>query len=139
LATRTSGAKSDNYLDLVRRFPLRPIRSDKELDAAICVMDSLIDQDDLSDGAKDYLDVLGDLVADYEDEHYPIMPASDADMLRHLLEAKGVTQADVARETGIAESTISEVLAGRRKLNRSHIGKLAHYFNVGPGVFVFEP
>ena len=39
-----------------------------------------------------YLDALSDLVAAYEDEHYPIEPASDADMLRHLMEAKGVTQ-----------------------------------------------
>jgi HTH-type transcriptional regulator/antitoxin HigA len=40
-------------------------------------------------------------------------PVADADLLRHLIEAKGVSQADVARETGIAESTISEVLGGQ--------------------------
>jgi HTH-type transcriptional regulator / antitoxin HigA len=44
-------------------------------------------------------------------EAYPIAPASDADMLRHLMEAKGVTQADVHRDTGQAKSSISEVLA----------------------------
>ena len=44
-----------------------------------------------------------------------------------LIEAKGVTQAQTAKEAGIAESTISEVLAGKRKLNRTQIGKLARY------------
>jgi HTH-type transcriptional regulator/antitoxin HigA len=52
-------------------------------------------------------------------------------MLRFLIWQKGVTRA------GIAESTISEVLAGKRKLNRTQIGKLARYFHVAPGAFAF--
>ena len=55
--------------------------------------------------------------------------------LRLLIEAKGVTQAQAAKEAGIAESTVSEVLAGKRKLNRTQIGKLTRYFHVGPGAF----
>ena len=56
---------------------------------------------------------LSDLAAAYEDEHYRIEPASDAEMLRHLMEAKGVTQIQLHRSTKIARSTISEVLAGQ--------------------------
>ena len=41
------------------------------------------------------------------------------------------------KQTRIAESTISEVLAGKRKLNRTQIGKLARYFHVEPGAFAF--
>ena len=64
-------------------------------------------------------------------------PVSDAEMLRHLIEAKGVSQTEISAATGIADSTISEVLKGKRSLNRSHIGKLARYFNVSPDVFAF--
>ena len=64
-------------------------------------------------------------------------PVSDAEMLRHLIEAKGVSQTEISSATGIADSTISEILKGRRSLNRSHIGKLARYFNVSPDVFAF--
>ncbi len=56
-------------------------------------------------------------------------------MLRHLIESKGVTQAQVANDCRIAESTISAVLAGTRKLTRSHITKLTRYFHVEPSVF----
>ena len=59
-------------------------------------------------------------------------------MLRLLIEAKEVSQAKVAKDTRIAESTISEVLAGKRKLNRAQIGKLARYFKVSPAAFAFE-
>ena len=133
----TYGKAEDRYLELVRRFPLRPLRTDADLDAAVAVIDALVDQDRLSAPEQDYLDVLSDLVEAYEAEAVPIRPAADADMLRFLIEQKGVTQAEVAKKSGIAESTISEVLAGKRKLNRAQIGKLARYFHVPPGAFAF--
>ncbi len=136
--TRKVGDRRDPYLELIRRFPLRPIRSDDELDQAIEVVDELIDRDDLDPSEKDYLDVLSDLIERYESEIHPIEPVSDAEMLAHLIEAKGITQVKLARETQIAESTISEVLAGKRILNRFQIGRLARYFNVGPMVFRFK-
>ena len=67
----------------------------------------------------------------------PLNPVSDADMLRSLIESRRESQSEVAKATRIAESTISEVLSGKRKLNRTQIGKLARYFHVSPGVFEF--
>jgi HTH-type transcriptional regulator/antitoxin HigA len=131
------GKGRDRYLDLIQRFPLRPLRSDADLDAAIAVIDSLIDQDKRSAAEEDYLDVISDLVIAYEDKTIPIEEPDDAEMLRLLIEAKGITQVEVAKKTRIAESTISEVLAGKRKLNRAQIGKLARYFKVSPAAFAF--
>lgn len=136
-AARTGRGK-DRYFALVRQFPLRPIRSEAELDRAIEMINSLIDRDSLDSDEDDYLDVLSDLVHRYESEEYPMPPVPDKDMLTHLIEAKQVTQAQVASATGIAESTISEVLSGKRGLNRHHIGLLSRYFNVSPAVFAFE-
>ncbi len=86
--------------------------------------------DRLDYGEETYLDALSDLVAAYEDEHHAIAPASDADMLRHLMETRDVAQAQVHRETGIAKSTLSEILAGRKPFSRRTIRKLADYFQV---------
>ncbi len=132
------GKTKDPYLALVGRFPLRPIRSNKELDAAVQMVDSLLDRKKLSSEEEDYLEVLGDLIERYETEEHPVAPVSDAQMLRHLIEAKGVSQTQVSSATGgIADSTISEVLKEKRSLNRNHIGSLARYFNVSPNVFAF--
>jgi HTH-type transcriptional regulator/antitoxin HigA len=132
------GRREDRYLELVRRFPLRPLRTDTDLDAAISVVDELLDQDGLSDAEQDYLDVLSDQIEAYETDAVPIRPVGDAELLRFLIESRGTTQAAVSKEAGIAESTVSEVLAGKRRLNRSQIGKLARYFHVEPGAFVAE-
>jgi HTH-type transcriptional regulator/antitoxin HigA len=126
----------DRYLELVQRFPLRPLRSDADLDRAIAVINSLIDRDRLGPDEEDYLDVLGDLVEKYEDKHHPMPPLADAEMLRYLIESRDVPQVLVAAGTGLAESTISEVLAGKRKLNRRHIEALAQFFHVKPAVFL---
>jgi HTH-type transcriptional regulator / antitoxin HigA len=122
------------YIDLVKAFPLTSIRTERQLDAAQTVMDRLLSKVRLHRGERMYLDALSDLVMRYEDEHYPIEPVSDAAMLQHLLEAKGVTQSQVHKDTGIALSLLSEVLSGKRKFSKSMIGKLAEYFHVDKGL-----
>jgi HTH-type transcriptional regulator / antitoxin HigA len=128
------GTSRDSYLGLVSVFPLASIKSDEHLAAAQKVMDRLLAKGKLDGGEEMYLDALSDLVAAYEDTHHPIEPASDADMLRHLMEAKGVTQAQLSRETKIPKSTISEVLSGKKPFSRQMIRKLADYFGVDVSV-----
>jgi HTH-type transcriptional regulator / antitoxin HigA len=133
MVTKTSqfkGKVRDDYLELVLKFPLASLRSEKQFQNAQSVIDQLLVKGKLSVGEDMYLDALSDLVASYEDVHYPIEPASDADMLRHLMDAKGVTQAELHRHTGLAKSSISEVLANRKPFSRQMIHKLADYFNV---------
>ncbi len=130
--------ENDGYLKLVKAFPLRPIRSESELDRAIEVIDSLCARDDLDQGQEDYLDVLGDLVHKYESEYDPIEPVPDADLVRFLLDSNSMTQTELAQRSGVAESTISEILAGRRKLSRRHITVLSRVFHVSPAVFFSE-
>ncbi|MBX3398744.1 MAG: helix-turn-helix domain-containing protein [Gemmataceae bacterium] len=132
------GKTEDRYLDLVRRFPLRPLRSEADLDAAVAMVDELLDRDTLSRPEQDYLDVLADLVEAYEAEAVPMRPASDAELLRFLLQNKGVTQSEAAAKSGLAESVVSEILSGKRKLNRTQIGKLSRYFHVEPGAFLSD-
>ncbi len=129
------GGTDPAYLALIRRFPLRPIRSDTELDAASEVVDDLTDRDDLSPSESDYLDVLGDLVEKYEDEHVEMPHVSDATMLRSLMDEVGVKQVDVVRGTGISKTVLSLVLNGKRDLTREHIGVVSKYFGVNPSSF----
>ena len=128
------GRDRDSYLELVLAFPLASIKSEEHLEAAQEVMDRLLAKGELDHGEEMYLDALSGLVAAYKDAPHAIEPASDADMLRHLMEAKGVSQMQLSRDTGIAKSTISEVLAGKRPFSRQMIRKLADYFKVDVSV-----
>lgn len=133
----STGFDQNAYLGLVATLPLRPIRSVRDLDRAAKMIDSLLDRPKLTKAERDYLDVLTDLVEKYESQVYPAEPASDAEMLAHLLDARGISQTELAAGVGIAGSTISEVLHGKRKLRREHVGRLAAFFGVSPAVFGF--
>jgi HTH-type transcriptional regulator / antitoxin HigA len=141
MATKTRRAARplpDSYLALIEEFPLRPIRSEAELDRAIAMVVALSDRSRLSKDEHDYLLVLAGLIEIFEDTHQPITAVAGVAMLRSLIEFKGVTQAQVAARTGIAESTLSEILAGKRKLAAKHITALAKYFNVDPALLLLD-
>ena len=135
--TTLYGEMQETYLALIRTFPLRPLRSEAELDEAMAILDALVDKDTLTAAEADYLAVLSDLVEQYEADAHPMPPASDAELLQHLLEAQSVTPREVAQATGMDVATLAAVLAGTRHLTREQIGQLARYFQVSPSVFVF--
>jgi HTH-type transcriptional regulator/antitoxin HigA len=131
----TNRVVENGYFELVRRFPLRPIRSKKELDGATAVIDDLISRT-LSPEEGDYLDVLSDLVEKYESEHYAIPDANPIQVLQFFIEDRQTSQRAVATGSGIAVSTMSQILSGQRPMNLDHMQKLASYFGVDVAVFL---
>ncbi|MBM3225887.1 MAG: hypothetical protein FJZ47_19115 [Candidatus Tectomicrobia bacterium] len=81
------GEMQDTYLALIHAFPLRPLRSEGELDEAMDVLDTLVGKETLTTAEADYLAVLSDLVEQYEADFHPVPAASDAELLQHMLEA----------------------------------------------------
>ena len=81
---------------------------------------------------EDDLDVFGTLIEPYEETHCPMGKVSGVDMLVPLMEARGVTQTLVSQGAAIPLSTVSEILAGKRKLNVRHIAALSAILQGGP-------
>ncbi len=125
----------DTYFALVKAYPLIHIRDHAHLDDAQVRIDNLL-RADLDEGAQEYLDALTDLVEVYEDEHVSIPKVSPEGVLRGLMEANRLSQPDLAKQAGIAQSTISAVLNGKRSLTSGHVQKLAKLFGVSPAVFM---
>lgn len=65
-------AINDQYLQLLIKFPPRPIKSEEDFEQIQAIIDSLIDQENLTIEEQDYLNVLGSLVRDYEDLYHQI-------------------------------------------------------------------
>jgi len=125
-------------LKLIRRFPLRPLRYDADLEGATEIAEALDFRDDLASDERDYLDVLIALIERFEDEHYPIPDVAGPEALKSLIEFRGVSQSEVARGAGIADSVLSEILRGKRQMGLKTIAALAGYFRVEPGLFIPE-
>jgi HTH-type transcriptional regulator/antitoxin HigA len=127
------------YLELIRAFPLRAIRSEADLERAEAVLHQLLDASKLSAPEQDYLEILGNLIEEYEKKAHPIEPLPPHKMLAMSIDTRGVTQTEVSRATGIPVSTISELISQRRDFNVSHIEKLCAYFGLNPNAFVQVP
>ena len=123
--TRQRSAKlSDTYFQLVKRFPLRSIQDEAELDAAQAVIDGLLRQE-LDDSGLAYLDALSDLVILYEQDHHAIPPLPPPELLAYVLEERDLSQADLVRRTGIAKATISDLVSGKRPFTVEHMQRIA--------------
>jgi HTH-type transcriptional regulator / antitoxin HigA len=127
---------TESYQDLIRRFPLRPIRDEATLGAAAALVDELVARDDLTPEEHAYLEVLGDQIERYEDTHHPIPDAPPGQVLAYLMEARGLTGAALSAETGLPASLISEVIAGKRGLSKARVATLAGYFGVPADAFL---
>ncbi len=131
----TTGSHSPSaYIELLKSFPPRPITSEEELQATQQVIDSLIDRGELTTDEQDYLNVLGTLVYEYEQNHKPIPDIHGVDLLKALLTELDLRQKDLV-PIFKTESIVSEVLSGQRQLTATHIGKLAEFFHISPAAF----
>jgi HTH-type transcriptional regulator/antitoxin HigA len=143
--TRGSGKRNANgriaptYLALIKRFPLRLLRSEREYDTAAAVLDCLAvrPEGSLDPGEQDYFDALTLLIEEYDRIHCNL-DAPDGDpltMLQYLMQEAGMTQADLGRLLG-NRALASLVLNRRRQLSKAIIRKLANYFKVSPALFL---
>lgn len=137
-ATSTRG--DDDYLELVRAFPLRRLTTQEAYEEAKRVILRLSRDEEMDRaGTLDYVDVLVDLVADFEQRAGYTLETGDvtaADVVRHLLAERGQGVNALAGELGIPQSNLSDMLNGRRDWSKSMIVKLRDHFGLSADLFL---
>jgi antitoxin component HigA of HigAB toxin-antitoxin module len=135
--TRKPRKRRDTYLDLVRAFPLRAIRTEDEALAAGEALNRVL----LSkpDGGRDpgeraYIDALQELILAYQARH-PLPKVPPLELLKFLMQESGMTVSDLGRVIGNQPSA-SLLLSGKRPMSKSQILKLARHFKVSPALFL---
>jgi HTH-type transcriptional regulator / antitoxin HigA len=128
----------EKYVDLLNEFPPRPIRSEQEFMAIQKVVDALLDAKRLSTDQKEYLNLLGMIICEYEEKNVKIPDIHGVDLLNVLIEEWGLKQKELI-PIFKTESIVSAILNGHRQLTVEHIQKLAEFFHVSPAVFFPAP
>jgi len=102
----------------------------------VALMNRLLDVvgDDEDHALSGLLDLVGELVEDYDASHHAIEASEPREVLRYLIELRGLRQGDLADI--VAQSNLSAILAGKRRISARLAGKLARYFKVSPAVFI---
>jgi HTH-type transcriptional regulator/antitoxin HigA len=126
---------SPEYGALLRKVPPKVIRTEKEIEAYTEVLYELDQRSKrLTAAEKELADLLTLLIEDFEEKRYRLPRAKPLDVLRFLMEQHDLLQKDLADVFG-TRSIVSEVLSGKRDLNKDHIERLSARFHVSPELF----
>ena len=98
------------YQTLLLDVTPRPIRNHREYKRVMRHVDRLMKKARLSSAESQMLELLATLAEQYESVQHPTPAASQADLLAHLIDARGVSQAQVARQSGVHRSIITNVI-----------------------------
>jgi HTH-type transcriptional regulator/antitoxin HigA len=109
--------------------------SEDAYDALVDALDELliVVGDDEDHPLASLASQLGDMIEAYDELHRPLPKVDGVEVLRNLVQEHGLSQGDLP-EIG-TQSVISEVLAGKRRLNVRHIRALSDRFGVPADVF----
>ena len=119
---------------------LAPVRNDAELERAIQEIDTLLDKGSaLLDADRRRLESLSNAVRRYESVHQPVAELPGAEILRHLLEVNDITARQCANATGVAMTSLSAFLAGKRDLTDEEAASIAHRFCLEASTFCAGP
>jgi antitoxin component HigA of HigAB toxin-antitoxin module len=131
----------DSYLDLIKEFPLRKLGNADEHREALAVFFRFAGRKKLDQGIVDYLDILADIISDYERlANYVVdtSKVSPAEVVRHLMNENGLTISGLARELGVGQSNLSEILSGKREWSKNVIRALCQRFFLNPILFLTQ-
>ncbi len=132
----TTGLKtpSSYYIEMIATFPPRPITCEAELIATQNRIDSIVNWRNLTQDDRDYLNVLGTVVYDYEQRHEPMPILKGIALLKSLMVEDNIQEKDLI-DIFESESWVSEVINGKRELTASQIHNLAKFFHLSPVAF----
>jgi HTH-type transcriptional regulator/antitoxin HigA len=131
---------STAYQTLLQEFVPRPIASASAYQRRLKQVDGLIRKSERSRAEDDLLELLATLVEQYEiRQGYTVPGLSPRDRLAGLIEARQLTQAELARGSQVPRTTISEILSGRRGISKAKAVRLARFFGVPAEEFIAEP
>ncbi|MGA3027675.1 MAG: transcriptional regulator [Bryobacteraceae bacterium] len=81
------------------------------------------------------LELLVDLVHDFEEQRYPLPSSPPHQMVAFLLEQRGLKASALWPVLG-SKGRVSEVLSGKRGVSKEQARKLAAFFHVGVDLFI---
>ncbi len=119
-----------------RATDIAPIRDEAHYQRMVAMLNALLDETgmDESHPAMGLVDIVGDLIADFEAELHAMPPATGLQALQFLMTQNGLKQSDLP-EIG-SQGVVSEILTGKRELNIRQVKALSARFGVAAATFV---
>jgi HTH-type transcriptional regulator/antitoxin HigA len=115
---------------------ISPIRDEGHYARMTKILESLLDEAgaDESHPIMGIVDIIADLINDYESEFQPLLQTNGVDALKFLMRQHDLKQTDL-HEIG-SQGVVSEILSGKRELNLRQVRALSERFGVSVATFL---
>ena len=115
---------------------IAPIRDKRHYLRMTKILEAVLDetQGNEKHPAMGLVDIIGDLIENYEKRHHPLPDVSGIQALKFLMEQHGLKQGDLT-ELG-SQGVVSEILTGKRELNIRQVRALSTRFGVSAETFL---
>jgi HTH-type transcriptional regulator/antitoxin HigA len=113
---------------------IKPIKTEKDYNQALERLEVIFDAKNGSPEG-DELEVLGILIDQYENDHFPIGMPDPIEAIKFRMEQMGYNQNDLANIVGL-KSRASEILNRKRKLSLEMIRQLHEQLNIPTDVLI---
>ena len=85
---------------------------------------SRMEDETMSAPEEQELAIMSDVVASYEEEHYPLESLTLGELISYALKEQGKSQAELARELGISPSRVSDFVNDMSEPSLSLAGRI---------------
>ncbi|WP_242045346.1 helix-turn-helix domain-containing protein [Anabaena catenula] len=99
--------KNTSYIELITSFSPRTIKSEEDLEKTQAVVDKLLDKGELTEAEEDYLDLLGILIHEYEQQQDLVSDIYGVDLLKVLIAELNLKQKDLVPILDISEKELN--------------------------------
>ena len=83
-----------------------------------------VEDETISAPEEQELAIMSDVVASYEEEHYPLESLTLGELISYALKEQGKSQAELARELGISPSRVSDFVNDKSEPSLSLAGRI---------------
>jgi HTH-type transcriptional regulator/antitoxin HigA len=136
MSASISAINPQKYGKLLARVRPTVIRTEEENNRLLALVEQLMTKgDNLTPEEGELLRLLGKLIADFEVEFYHLEDAEPHEVLKELMDARGLKQGDVGQLLG-SKGRVSEVINGKRAISKAQAKALAEFFHVSAELFI---
>lgn len=117
---------------------VKPVHNEADYEAALAEYEMFFDREpDPGSDEGDRFELLGLVLAKYEEDHFPFRAPEPVATIRLVMEGRGYSQSDLASVLGSAPRA-SEILKGTRPLSMDHIRKLHKAWSIPTDALIGE-
>ncbi|MEH2263060.1 helix-turn-helix domain-containing protein [Nostoc sp.] len=126
---------SDIYSQLLSQHQPRIIKTEEDNEKFLETVEELLSRSHLTAEEDALLELLVKLIEDFEDKHYQLNASTPYSRLLHLMEVRGLKQADLVENLGSSEM-FTKIINGELKMTKEQAETLGNCFHVDASLFI---